>query len=164
MAPGPWLRLTTGERSGSGPKPEAPWARRGCAAGVANSDPGSRTLDHIRDQQSRQPIAVLGFTHLAATTPPERIGRTMGSAELGREAGDAGGPLIVGAIATTVSLAAGLGTLATLIAVIAVVCTAFLRHDTRPRTQCRCNDRDPGRTGSGGHPPRGRDRCIRATG
>ena len=66
----------------------------------------------------------LGFAHLAATTPPERIGRTMGSAELGREAGDAGGPLIVGAVATTVGLAAGLGTLAFLIAVIAVVCTA----------------------------------------
>lgn len=71
----------------------------------------------------------LGFAHLAATTPPERLGRTMGSAELGREAGDAGGPLIVGAIATTVSLAAGLGTLAFIIAVIAVVCAAFLRHD-----------------------------------
>ncbi|MBP2386018.1 hypothetical protein [Paeniglutamicibacter kerguelensis] len=73
----------------------------------------------------------LGFTHLAATTPPERIGRTMGSAELGREAGDAGGPLIFGAVATTVGLAAGLGTLTFLIAVIAVVCAVFLRHDTR---------------------------------
>ena len=76
----------------------------------------------------------MGFAHLAATTPPERIGRTMGSAELGREAGDAGGPLIFGAVATTVSLAAGLGTLAFLIAVIAVVCTVFLRQDARPRT------------------------------
>ncbi|WP_411730464.1 MFS transporter [Paeniglutamicibacter sp.] len=76
----------------------------------------------------------LGFAHLAATTPPERIGRTMGSAELGREAGDAGGPLIVGVIASSVSLAAGLGTLAFLIAAIAVVCVAFLGHGTRPRT------------------------------
>lgn len=71
----------------------------------------------------------LGFAHLAATSPPERLGRTMGSAELGREAGDAGGPLIVGAIATTVSLTAGLGTLAFIIAVIAVVCAALLRHN-----------------------------------
>lgn len=74
----------------------------------------------------------LGFAHLAATTPAERLGRTMGSAELGREAGDAGGPLLVGAIATAASLAAGLWALAFIIAVIAVVCVAFLRHSSRP--------------------------------
>lgn len=34
----------------------------------------------------------VAFSHLAASTPPERMGRTMGSAELGRELGDAGGP------------------------------------------------------------------------
>ena len=76
----------------------------------------------------------LGFAHLAATTPPERIGRTMGSAELGREAGDAGGPLIVGAVATAASLAAGLGTLALIIAAMAVVCTTFLHRGGRPRS------------------------------
>ena len=58
----------------------------------------------------------LGFAHLADTTPPERMGRTMGSAELGRELGDAGGPLLVGGIATASALPLGLGVLALLIA------------------------------------------------
>lgn len=68
----------------------------------------------------------LGFAHLASTTPPERMGRTMGSAEIGREVGDAAGPLIVGAIATTVSIAAGLGTLALLIAVASALSALLL--------------------------------------
>lgn len=71
----------------------------------------------------------LGFAHLASTTPPERMGRTMGSAEIGRELGDAAGPLIVGAIATTASLAAGLGTLALLIAIASALSALVL-----PRT------------------------------
>ncbi|MBT2567215.1 MFS transporter [Arthrobacter sp. ISL-85] len=62
----------------------------------------------------------LGFAHLADTTPPERMGRTMGSAELGRELGDAGGPLLVGAIATATALPFGLGALALLVATAAV--------------------------------------------
>jgi len=62
----------------------------------------------------------LGFAHLADTTPPERMGRTMGSAELGRELGDAGGPLLVGAIATATALPFGLGALALLVAAAAI--------------------------------------------
>ncbi|XVV07660.1 MFS transporter [Actinosynnema sp. CA-248983] len=50
----------------------------------------------------------LGFAALAAATPPERLGQTMGSAEVGREVGDAGGPLLVGAIATATTLSGGL--------------------------------------------------------
>jgi MFS family permease len=57
----------------------------------------------------------LGFAHLADSTPKDRMGRTMGSAELGRELGDAGGPLLVGAVATTASLPLGLGLLALLV-------------------------------------------------
>jgi hypothetical protein len=53
----------------------------------------------------------LGFTLLARSSPPERMGRTMGAAEIGRELGDAGGPVLVGAVAT-LSLTAGLGALA----------------------------------------------------
>lgn len=68
----------------------------------------------------------LGFAQLASSTPAERMGRTMGNAELGRELGDAGGPLLVGAIAAAVSLNAGLGTLALLIAGAAVLCAAVL--------------------------------------
>ncbi|MCL8015232.1 hypothetical protein M1L21_29520 [Streptomyces sp. AS02] len=45
-------------------------------------------------------ITPLGFAAPAAATPAERLGRTMGSAELGRELGDAGGPLPVAAVAS----------------------------------------------------------------
>lgn len=58
----------------------------------------------------------LGFAHLADTTPPDRMGRTMGSAELGRELGDAGGPLLLGGVATLAGLPLGLGVLAVLVA------------------------------------------------
>ena len=56
------------------------------------------------------------FAYLAETTPHERMGRTMGTAELGRELGDAGGPLLVGAVATVWSLPVGLGALALVLA------------------------------------------------
>lgn len=46
-------------------------------------------------------ITPLGFAALAASTPPERTGQTMGAAELGRELGDAGGPLLVATVAST---------------------------------------------------------------
>jgi len=52
-----------------------------------------------------------GFARLAATTPPGQLGRTMGAAEAGRELGDAGGPVLVGAFGL-ISLTAGLGALA----------------------------------------------------
>jgi MFS family permease len=53
----------------------------------------------------------LGFTLLARSAPAERMGATMGAAEVGREMGDAGGPVLVGAF-SLVSLTAGLGALA----------------------------------------------------
>ncbi|WP_406313312.1 MFS transporter [Streptosporangium sp. NBC_01639] len=62
-------------------------------------------------------ITPLGFAALAATTPEERMGQTMGSAELGRELGDAGGPLLVAAVATVSTLTFGYATLAILLAV-----------------------------------------------
>lgn len=61
-------------------------------------------------------ITPLGFAALAASTPAERIGQTMGAAELGRELGDAGGPLLVAAVASLAGLAYGFGALAILIA------------------------------------------------
>ncbi|GLY67748.1 MFS transporter [Amycolatopsis taiwanensis] len=61
----------------------------------------------------------LGFALLAANTPQERLGQTMGAAEVGRELGDAGGPLLVGALATGLSLGAGLSGLAVLLAAVA---------------------------------------------
>ncbi|GAQ52697.1 MFS transporter [Streptomyces acidiscabies] len=60
-------------------------------------------------------ITPLGFAALAATTPQERLGQTMGSAELGRELGDAGGPLLVAAVATAATLTYGYAALAVLL-------------------------------------------------
>ncbi|MBC2641214.1 MULTISPECIES: MFS transporter [unclassified Rhodococcus (in: high G+C Gram-positive bacteria)] len=64
-------------------------------------------------------ITPLGFAYLAATAPPERLGQTMGAAEVGRELGDAGGPLLVGVIATAANLDLGLLVLAVLLVVLA---------------------------------------------
>ncbi|KHL01063.1 MFS transporter [Sinomonas humi] len=60
----------------------------------------------------------IAFAHLADATPPERLGRTMGSAELGREMGDAGGPLLVGAVASGAGIGWGLGVLAVVVAAL----------------------------------------------
>jgi MFS family permease len=62
-------------------------------------------------------ITPLGFAALAASTPAERLGQTMGAAELGRELGDAGGPLLVAAVATLTTLTSGYATLAVLLAI-----------------------------------------------
>ncbi|GAA2802023.1 hypothetical protein GCM10010470_41340 [Saccharopolyspora taberi] len=70
-------------------------------------------------------ITPVGFAALAASTPQERLGQTMGSAELGRELGDAGGPLLVAAIATLTALTYGFAAIAMLLAVLALA--------TRPR-------------------------------
>jgi hypothetical protein len=52
----------------------------------------------------RSGITPIGFAHLATTTPKERLGQTLGSAEVGRDLGDAGGPLLVGAVAAATTL------------------------------------------------------------
>jgi MFS family permease len=67
----------------------------------------------------------LGFAQLAATTPADRMGRTMGTAELGREIGDAGGPLVIGAVAVGAGLSAGLIVFAAIAAVSGVIITAL---------------------------------------
>lgn len=72
----------------------------------------------------------LAFAHLADATPPERMGRTMGSAELGRELGDAGGPLLVGAVAAGAGIGWGLGALA---AVVAALAAAAPKKASLPR-------------------------------
>ena len=74
-------------------------------------------------------ITPVGFAALAASTPPERLGQTMGAAELGRELGDAGGPLLVAGIATATTLTAGYAALAALLATAPA--TRLLRRTTR---------------------------------
>lgn len=76
-------------------------------------------------------VTPLAFAHLAASTPDERMGRTMGNAELGRELGDAGGPLLVGALATATTLPIALGGLAALSLASGGLCWGALRN---PRT------------------------------
>lgn len=62
----------------------------------------------------------LESAHLAAGTRPERPRQTMGSAEVGRELGDAGGLLLVGALATAISMRAGYLRLAAVLLTIAL--------------------------------------------
>jgi MFS family permease len=69
-------------------------------------------------------VTPLGFAALASSTPPERLGQTMGAAELGREAGDAGGPLLVAGVATALGLGYGYAALAVLLLLLPV----FLRR------------------------------------
>ncbi|SEH02667.1 Predicted arabinose efflux permease, MFS family [Nonomuraea solani] len=76
-------------------------------------------------------ITPLGFAALAAATPEERMGQTMGSAELGRELGDAGGPLLVAGVATVSTLTFGYGALA-------VVLLAGALAVSRAAGSCRC--------------------------
>lgn len=61
-------------------------------------------------------ITPLGFAALATAGPPERLGQTMGAAELGRELGDAGGPVLVAAVAAATTLTAGFAALSALTA------------------------------------------------
>lgn len=63
----------------------------------------------------------IAFAHLAGATPPERLGQTMGAAEVGRELGDAGGPILVGTVAAAATLSWGLAALAIALLVAAVV-------------------------------------------
>ncbi|WP_409465275.1 MFS transporter [Amycolatopsis sp. GA6-003] len=67
----------------------------------------------------------IGFAHLAGSAPKERLGQTMGAAEVGRELGDAGGPLLVGALASAATLGAGFGGLAVVLAVVGLVVAGF---------------------------------------
>jgi DHA1 family tetracycline resistance protein-like MFS transporter len=53
-------------------------------------------------------VTPLGFATLSRTAPAGRLGQTMGAAEVGRELGDAGGPLLVAALASIAGLGAGL--------------------------------------------------------
>lgn len=76
----------------------------------------------------------VAFSHLAASTPPERMGRTMGSAELGRELGDAGGPLVAGAVATASVPGIGLGVVAALTAGAGALALVGLRRRSVSQT------------------------------
>ena len=69
-------------------------------------------------------ITPIGFAHLATTTPSERLGQTLGAAEVGRELGDAGGPLLVGALAAAITLNPAMLILAALLTTTAAIVAA----------------------------------------
>lgn len=62
-------------------------------------------------------VTPLAFARLAGTAPEGALGRTLGSAEVGRELGDAGGPLLVGLLATVAGLPVALSALAGVVVV-----------------------------------------------
>jgi MFS family permease len=80
-------------------------------------------------------ITPIGFAYLAAATPSERLGQTLGAAEVGRELGDAGGPLLVGVAAAATTLTPALLILAALLtataAIVATPNTTRLKHLAR---------------------------------
>jgi MFS family permease len=69
-------------------------------------------------------ITPLGFARPAENSPKERLGQSLGSAEVGRELGDAGGPLLVGALAAVITLAPAILTFAGLLAAVAAIAAA----------------------------------------
>ncbi len=77
-------------------------------------------------------LTPLGFAALAASSPPERLGETMGSAEVGRELGDAGGPLLVGAVAAAATLGVGCLAAAALMAGVAIIAPLTSRPADSP--------------------------------
>ncbi|MBO0678708.1 MFS transporter [Mycolicibacterium sp. S2-37] len=60
-------------------------------------------------------ITPLAFTTLAGSTPPAHLGQTMGAAEVGRECGDAAGPLLVAGVAAVSTVPIGFLILAALV-------------------------------------------------
>ncbi|MET9732805.1 MFS transporter [Streptomyces sp. NPDC006458] len=76
-------------------------------------------------------ITPLGFAALASATPAERVGQTMGAAELGRELGDAGDPLLVAGVASALTLAYGYAALAVVTALGALIACAGVRGQSR---------------------------------
>lgn len=79
-------------------------------------------------------ITPLGFAALASSAPPERLGQTMGAAELGRELGDAGGPLLVALVASRTTLDHGYAALGALLALGGALGLARRRAGTENRT------------------------------
>jgi len=77
-------------------------------------------------------ITPLGFAALATSALPERLGQTMGAAELGRELGDAGGPLLVAGIASATTLGAGYAALAAILAAAAAIAWLASARTHRP--------------------------------
>lgn len=110
-----------------------------CAAGFAfaalMAGPVGLIIGAIAVGSGAGVLTPLGFTALAASSQPERLGETMGSAEVGRELGDAGGPLLVGALAAATTLSTGLMGAAAALAVAAAVAPMCARQPDRSQAE-----------------------------
>lgn len=62
-------------------------------------------------------ITPLAFSVLARSSPPEHLGQTMGAAEIGRECGDAAGPLLVAGVAALSTVPVGFVALAAVVGI-----------------------------------------------
>lgn len=110
-----------------------------CAAGFGIAalvaGPAGLTIGAIAVGLGAGVLTPLGFTALAASAQPERLGETMGSAEVGRELGDAGGPLLVGALSVAATLSTGLMGAAAVLAVTAAIASIGFGRPARGRTE-----------------------------
>ena len=86
-------------------------AAAGFALAAVLAGPAALALAAVAIGTGTGIVTPLGFALLAAAAPPGRLGQTMGAAEVGRELGDAGGPLLVGTIAGVAGLGLGTGLL-----------------------------------------------------
>lgn len=85
-------------------------------------------------------ITPVGFAVLATSAPSARMGQTMGTAEVGRELGDAGGPLLVAGVATVTTLGLGYAALAVVLAagpVVVLLRTGWSSGGTRGNQPAR---------------------------
>jgi MFS transporter, DHA1 family, tetracycline resistance protein len=99
-------------------------AAGGAATAAAAAGPVTVTVAAVLIGVGTGITTPIGFARLAATTPPERLGQTLGAAEVGRELGDAGGPLLVGALASIATLTIGMLSLAALLTATAAAAWA----------------------------------------
>jgi MFS family permease len=89
-------------------------------------------------------VGPFGFASLADSTPAERMGRTMGTAEVGRELGDSAGPLLVGSIATATSLPIGLAALGAATLISAALVAVDRARPAAPRGEGAAGASSPG--------------------
>jgi MFS family permease len=97
----------------------------------------------------------IGFANLAAGAPAGRMGQTMGAGEVGRELGDAGGPILVGAFSPA-GLATGLVALAAAISLGAL--TTWRRRARQPAGTSTTTPRSDDSPAPSAHPQVALDR------
>lgn len=127
----PWIgrRHDRGELPRWAPSAALVAAGTGFALAVVFPGPGGIAAAALLVGIGVAVVTPVGFVLLAAGSPPDRLGRTMGAGEVGRELGDAGGPMLVGAVGL-ITLGAGLAAMAATL----VACAALALPRSRATT------------------------------